>query len=511
MQRNKGMSEEQIDIQTPSEKRSETSSYRSIFKATSLFGGVQVYQILISVIKQKFVAVLLGTTGMGIQGLYQSGIDLVKGITSMGLSQSAVRDVSEANGTGDFHRVSRTITILRRLVWFTGLLGLIATICFSPLLSRSLFGDYDYTIPFIILSVILLLEQLCNGQRVLLQGMRRLKHLAKASAYGVTVGLVVSVPLYYWLGIKGIVPTLILNSVTSLLLSWLFARKIPVEKVKVTNRETLHEGRTMLKMGIAMSVTGVLGTMMAYILKAFISNVGGVDDVGLYTAGFVILNTYVGMVFTAISTDYYPRLAAVNKDNDKCKEVINQQGEIAVLIIAPLVMLCIIAMPFLVRLVYSKDFLPASDFILWAIPGVMFRASSTVIAYVFLAKAESKLYVINEVSTLLYGLVLRMAGYYFFGLVGLGIAYFLVYILYTIQVYLIARHKYSFNFSKTFIQVFSVQIIYAAIGFILVHVWFSVWVYVPLVLLLALSTYYSLKELDKRMNLLQFAKQKIKK
>ena len=162
------------------------------------------------------------------------------------------------------------------------------------------------------------------------------------------------------MGVKGIVPTLILNAVTALLLSWYFARKIPVEKIKVTNREALHEGRTMLKMGIAMSVTGVLGTVVAYVLNAFISNVGGVDDVGLYTAGFVILNTYVGMVFTAIGTDYYPRLAAVNNNNNRCREVINQQGEIAVLVVAPIVMLCIIVMPFLIQLIYSEAFLPAS-------------------------------------------------------------------------------------------------------------------------------------------------------
>ena len=60
------------------EEQNQTSSYRSIFKATSLFGGVQVYQILISVIKSKFVAVLLGPEGMGIQGLYQSAIQLIQ-------------------------------------------------------------------------------------------------------------------------------------------------------------------------------------------------------------------------------------------------------------------------------------------------------------------------------------------------------------------------------------------------------------------------------------------------
>ena len=111
------------------------SSYRSIFKATSLFGGVQVYTILIQVIKSKIIAVLLGPMGVGIQGLYQSALDLIKQATSFGISQSAVRDVAEANGSGDTKRISRTVTILRKIVWLTGLLGLLGVVAFSPLLS----------------------------------------------------------------------------------------------------------------------------------------------------------------------------------------------------------------------------------------------------------------------------------------------------------------------------------------------------------------------------------------
>ena len=155
------------------------SSYRSIFKATSLFGGVQVYQILIQIIKSKFVAVLLGPAGVGIMGLYQSGLQLIQQISSMGLASSAVRDVSEANGTNDIQRIAKTITVVRKLVWHTGLLGLVLVALFSPLLSKASFGNYDYTIPFIILSVTLLIDQISSGQRVILQGLRRLKDLAK--------------------------------------------------------------------------------------------------------------------------------------------------------------------------------------------------------------------------------------------------------------------------------------------------------------------------------------------
>lgn len=428
------------------------SSYRSIFKATSLFGGVQVYQILIQIIKSKFVAVLLGPAGVGIQGLYQSGLQLVQQLSSMGLSQSAVRDVSEASGTNDTQRIAKTVTVVRKLVWITGILGLILVACFSPLLSKASFGNYDYTIPFIILSVTLLLDQLSAGQKVVLQGMRRLKDLAKCSAFGVTFGLITSVPLYYWLGIDGIVPTLILNSLCSLLLSWFYSRKIKVEKVKVTTKQTLIQGKQMLVMGVSMSLSGILSTAVAYALRGFIQANGGVEQVGLYQAGFVIMTTYVGMVMNAISTDYYPRLAAINQDNHKCGEAVSQQGEIGVMILGPMLTICLVFMPFVLKILYSDRFLAANEYISWACLGMMLRMASWVISYLFIAKAESKLYIFNELSANLYYLVFSIIGYKTLGLTGLGIAFALEYFVYFIQCYLIARNKYHFRFSKSFIK-----------------------------------------------------------
>ncbi len=57
-------------------------SYKQIVKATSIFGGVQVIQILITIIRTKFVAILLGPAGMGINGLLGSTLNLVTGFTS---------------------------------------------------------------------------------------------------------------------------------------------------------------------------------------------------------------------------------------------------------------------------------------------------------------------------------------------------------------------------------------------------------------------------------------------
>ena len=100
------------------------SSYRQIMKATSLFGGVQVFNIVISIIKSKAVAVLLGPAGMGISGLLMSAIGLVSTITNFRLGNSATKDIAAAHATGNQSQIAKVIGVLRRLVWITGLLGL---------------------------------------------------------------------------------------------------------------------------------------------------------------------------------------------------------------------------------------------------------------------------------------------------------------------------------------------------------------------------------------------------
>lgn len=493
-------------METQNTNSQDRSAYRSIFKATSLFGGVQVFNILIQIVKQKFIAILLGPTGMGISGLYLSATSLIQGLTSMGLASSAVKNVAEANGSGDFQRISRVVTVLRKLVWITGLLGMIVVIALSPLLSKSTFGNYDYTIPFIFLSVTLLLQQLSAGQSVVLQGMRKLKHLAKSGVLGSFFGLIISVPIYYFFGIVGIVPTLILSSITTFLLTWYFSRKIKIEKVEITPKQTFEEGKGMLKMGLAMSLSGILVLGSAYLVRIFIVRIGGTEEVGLYTAGFAIVNGYVSLIFRAMGTDYYPRLASVNKDNEKCKEIINQQAEIAILIIAPIIMIFLLIAPYAITLLYSNEFVAITGFMQWAMLGMIFKAASWTIAFQFIAKGDMKIFAINETIANLYILLINFLAYYLFGLEGLGISFALCYFIYFLQVYIVAKKKYYFDFISSFNKLFSIQLLLLVSCFLLVYLWKSNNVYIPTIILTLICCIYSFKELDKRMELVKAIK-----
>jgi len=477
------------------------SSYRQIFRATSLFGGVQVFNIIIAIIRSKIVAVLLGPTGMGISGLFTSTTSLVGSLTNFGLGTSAIRNISEARETNDKGRISKVITVLRRLVWITGFLGLLLTFILAPTLSKLTFGTENNTIAFRWLSITLLFNQLTSGQNVLLQGMRQLKFLAQANLIGSIAGLLISVPLYYFYRIDGIVPALIISSFASLIVAWSFSRRIRTVPTKVSKRETLSEGKSMLTMGFMLSLSGLITTAASYIIRAYISNTGSLDDVGLYNAGFAIIGSYVGLVFTAMSTDYYPRLSGIAKDNAKAKELMNQQAEIALLIIGPILCIFLIFANWVVILLYSTKFIPINRMIQWSALGMYFKAASWSIAFIFLAKGAANLFFWSEFIANMYILLLNMAGYHFFRLNGLGISFMLGYFLYLIQVYIITKKKYDFSFNRLFLKLFFIQFLLGLGCFFVIFFVPTPWEYLVGTAFIGISIYHSLKELNKRLDI----------
>jgi len=477
------------------------SSYREIMKATSLFGGVQVFQIVIQIIRSKFVAILLGPTGMGIVGLLTSSLGLIGGLTNFGLGTSAVKNIAEANGTGNETRIATIVKVMRRLVWITGLLGAIITLILSSWLSKLTFGNSDYTLVFILISITLLFNQLSSGQMVLLQGMRKLQYLAKANLFGSFLGLIFTVPLYYNFGIDGIAPVIIITSIITLILSWYFSKKIKFESVKVSKFRTIAEGKNMLMMGFMISLSGFITLGASYLVRIFISRVGSISDVGLYNAGFAIITTYVGLIFTSMGTDYYPRLSAVAHSNQLSKDAINQQAEIALLILAPILIIFLVFINWVIILLYTTQFIAINAMIYWAALGMFFKTATWAVGFLFIAKGASKVFFLSELLSNSYIMLLNIIGYYYLGLTGLGLSFFFGYIICLIQVYTIAKIKYNFSYDFIFVKIFSLQFSFAISCFLSLKFLNQPYPYLVGCIFIFISIWYSYKELDKRIDI----------
>ncbi len=495
------------------EQKQGGTSYGNIFKTTFLFGFVQVFKAVIAIVKNKLVAILIGPEGMGLLGIFSSTIQMVQTGAGLGINQSAVRDVAEAKGSGNHERISKIIKVTNKVVIFTGLLGCLVTLILSHYLSIWTLGDTTYTISYCILALVVALNIINEGKQALLKGVRHLRALAYASMLGTVVGLVTAIPLYYFFGKEGIVPELLIASILALLVSQYFVNRIPVENIALSIRETIYESRPMVKMGVALMFVTLLQSITAFAINAFIRNRGGLSDVGYFSAGSNILSAYFGMIITALMTDYYPRIAAVNHDNSEIQNELNKQSMVSVVLCCPLIVLFIALMPLFVTILYSEEFMPTLDYLRFGIFWTVITICSNQVDMILIAKNNSRVFIAISVIVRAIQLVLCVILYNYFGILGLGISYGLLGVLHMVIMTTVVQRLYGIHFTKEFVNIGVVVLLFTIIATIIGSVQDGVYRYVAALSLVVIASYYSYIVSKRKLGIdaVQFIRNKIKK
>ena len=463
------------------------NSYSHILKYTSLFGGVQVLSILVGLVRNKLVALILGPMGMGLLALFSSTIKLVGDSTNLGLSISAVRNMSGAYDSGDHEHLLRSISVFRHWSLLTSLFGMLVCIVLSPLLSSWTFSFGDHTLHFVLLAPVVALTTFSTGELAILKATRRLRDIAENSVYAMLVTLFVSVPIYYFFGYKGIVPSLLLVILLQTIIVMRYSLRAYPFRLNFS-RALLGEGCGFLKLGVAFVIAGMAGSGVEMAIRAYISNVDGVDTVGLYNAAYVMIFTYVGTVFTAMETDYYPRLSSISKLGREFNLTVNKQIEVSLHLVSPMLVFFILAMPVLLPLLYSGKFLPVLPMMQVAALAMYARAIFLPIEYIALSRGDSKRFLCIELVSDVLLLTMAILGYSRCGLLGMGVASVL-------EVFVavgFCRVAYGYKLSMAQLKIIFVH---ATIGVLTSLLSFvdNVWVYVSVgALLFVLDLAYTL-------------------
>lgn len=449
-----------------------SNNYRNIMKGTLLFGGVQIFQIMVSLIRSKMIALFIGAEGMGVSGLYLSSLNIIITIAGLGCNLSGVKYISERKEeTKEFYYEIKQISIF---YFILGIFGALITSVSSIFLSRLTFQSTNHTLSYIILSVFVLCTLISNGNISILQGLKELKTIAKVNILPSALGLLVSIPIYKFLGINAIVPVIIIVPLfTSIYTSFLIAKicksKITDNNISVNIIKIISIAKAFISLGIVTVIASLLGNITVYLINMFISRTGSVSDVGLYQAGINLTNQSIGLVFAAMSIDYAPRLFSEIKDINKSNEIINSQGEITVLLTLPILSLMLVFSPLLIKILLSNEFLPLISFIRLLCFGMIFKAVSFCYGYVSFAHGDKKTYFIFEgVYGNLINLILCCIGYNFGNLTGLAWAFILFYLIYLLSVFFLNSFKYSYKITKNllFITIYSVISLFLVFYFI---------------------------------------------
>ena len=280
-------------------KEQRDESYGHVLKYTSLFGGVQGFVILISLVRNKAMALLLGAGGMGLNALLLSMQKFASQCTNLGISFGAVPKLSELHEQQAEEQLHYNIQIIRLWSIIAAVLGMLFCVIASPLMNQMSFTWGDHTLHYAMLAISVAMIAITGGETAIMKATRQLGKLARTQIYTVIATLLVSVPLYYFYGHSGVVPAIVLIAFATMLITIGYSyRAFPFRFY--FRRSMLREGAGMIRLGLAFVLAAAIGSASEVAIRAYLNVVGSLDEVGLYNAAFMITITYAGMVFSAM-------------------------------------------------------------------------------------------------------------------------------------------------------------------------------------------------------------------
>jgi O-antigen/teichoic acid export membrane protein len=120
--------------------------------------------------------------------------------------------------------------------------------------------------------------------------------------------------------------------------------------------------------------------------------------------------------------------------------------------------------------------------------------------YVILAKGDSKLFIKTALFFNALMLIFNVLGYHFYGLEGLGISFFIYYIVHFFGIKIITAKHYNLKLDKDLIGIFLVLFGLSTATFLATYINQIALKYVICSLIFIVTLIYSYRQLDKRIN-----------
>ncbi len=420
-----------------------------ILKTMTLFGSVEAVTMLCSVVRNKIMALWVGAIGVGLLGLYAVALEMLSTLAQMGLRMSAVKSISASTSEKE---VSEKVVMVRRIGFVLGVCGALLTMIFAPFLSYMSFGDYSHGWQFVALSIGVFFTTIVASESAVLQGRNQLSRIAKASAYSAPLSLCVAIAMIYYWRIDSAIPVLLAYAV--IMAGCYFVFRSPMGQVvdSLSWRNTITEARPMLVLGVIITITGFSTWLSSYVVLSFVNHCGGEEQMGLYQAGFTVAIRYMGVIFTSLGMEYFPRISSAAVGGMKRLQIMmRHQLKVVLCVVTPMAIGLVLLASCVVNLLYSGEFLKAVPLVVLAMPGVVLRAVSFCMAFVIYAKGDGRVILVTELLSCVLCILLNCAGYYLWGLAGVGVSFSVWYALYAIIVGVAVRRTYGITLGRNIV------------------------------------------------------------
>lgn len=446
-----------------------SSSYKHTMKATVVLSGAQLVETLMSLVRAKVIAFLLGPLGIALNSVFLITLNTLYQFVSLGLPQSAVRDISRTHSSNDAQALRRTVSVFITFMRLLAVVAFLICIFAAPLLNDLSFGKGStHTLDFLILSVAAAAMLLSYANITLLQGMQRLHALAKTTMLAAVFGVVAGVPLFYWMGYKGISIAISAGYIATFCINSFFVRKLQLARIQLPWRELWRSGKPMIKLGVVIMLSSLIVNLFTYFTNIFIRHLGSIEDVGLFQAAYSITNRNFAILSAALVADFYPRLSRLLDNRQAFNRCVSEQGELLLILISVVSALLIVFAKPIIWLLLSKEFYSVEPLTQLIAYSFVFRIMWLTLSYIPLAKGDKRVYLFCDAIVGNGGnFAIGMAFYARWGLTGIGFATVAGTIFVSLLLFFAYRHFYHFAYSRAYWRLQGIYIVFLTLFLLL--------------------------------------------
>lgn len=420
---------------------------RDILKAVSKVGFGTLAGLLASVVTGKVLALELGAAGVGLYGILRQLLQTLALLGTFNGQSVLVQGIGRLSEPTEQLRFSGSVLGLQLLM---GALVASVLLIGAPWLGALLI-PHEQATPLLrwlaLAMLVLVLNLFVLG---LLNGHRLVNQIVKFQVWGVGVTLLTILPSV-WLIRRGYSVGFVLMLVGSAAFVTAAAAIALARRGLMPTLRSLTIRRVdavqFMRMSSVLTVAGIIATGAQYGQSWMVAKWLGLAHAGQFWAAWTLSMSYLTLVLSALGTYYLPSLSRITDALER-RELVRTYLKIVLLFVPVLVSVVVVLKPWVIRIMFSSEMLPALEVMRWMLIGDFFKAVSYVIAYPMLAFNNMKWFFWTD---LLFSVGMATASFIWIasggGIEGLGVIFMFAYVVFLGAAMCYIRIEHGFHFT----------------------------------------------------------------
>jgi O-antigen/teichoic acid export membrane protein len=399
-----------------------------LVKVFSLNAISTLIRMLTGFVSVKIISKLLGPPGIALIGQLANFVAMVIIIATAGITQGVTKYVSEFKDSPKL--VKKYIETAFKWVLYCSLFCSVVLLLISSYLSSLIFQSEDYQYVFVFLGVVILLFALNNLLLAIINGFKKFKTFVVISICGSLVGLLFTLVLVYFWGLKGaLISLMTYQSVMFFISLYILKRENWLKYFNIKAKIDSEITKKYLQYSLMAITTACTVPMAQLLIRTYVIKNISIDDAGYWEGMNRLASMYLMIITSSLAIYYLPRLSELKTQIELRKEIFKVYKFIMPLLFIGLVSLFFLR-EFIIVTLFSKSFLPMLDLFKYQLIGDFFKIASWILAFNMVAKSKTTIFILSEIIASASFILLSIYFVNSNGVVGITKAYMINYILY---------------------------------------------------------------------------------